>query len=151
MRFRFHWGHGVILALFVFIIFILSFVYKATFLKEYNHPLVSEDYYKDDMIYQQEVERIENVRKLEKPIELNVLENGLTINFPEFFDGTKVKGILKLQKVDDEKKDFQIETKLIANSLHVPIEQLSKGIYNIKIIWHYDGKDYQLNKKINIR
>lgn len=149
MSFKFHWGHGIMLFLLAFMIFILSFVYKTLFVKEYDHELVSKEYYNEEMAYQQEVDRLDNAKKLENPITINVLDNGITITFPQEFDGTKVSGWVKLLKVDDDKKDFQSDLKLSSNVMQV--NNLSKGTYHAKVKWSYEGKDYQVNHKIQIK
>ena len=57
MKIKISWPMGIIIAMTAFVIFILSFVYKVTFLPAYDHHLVSEDYYKDELHYQQEINK----------------------------------------------------------------------------------------------
>ena len=56
IKYKISWPTGIILSIIAFMVFILSFVYKATFLPEYGHHLVSEEYYKEELNYQKEME-----------------------------------------------------------------------------------------------
>ena len=51
MKIKINWGTGIAIAIALFIVFILSFVYKTIFIEKYEHHLVSEDYYKDELHY----------------------------------------------------------------------------------------------------
>ncbi len=44
MKIKINWGTGIVIAMVLFIIFILSFVYKTIAVDKYEHHLVSEDY-----------------------------------------------------------------------------------------------------------
>ncbi|NOQ92040.1 MAG: cytochrome C oxidase Cbb3, partial [Flavobacteriaceae bacterium] len=47
MKIKINWGTGIVIAMLMFMTFILTFVYKSL-TQEYTHELVSEDYYKDE-------------------------------------------------------------------------------------------------------
>jgi len=82
---------GIISAMALFIIFILSFVYKVTFLPEYDHHLVSEEYYKDELNYQQEIDKLNRAAALKEDILISHEKNGLMIKFPSEFDFVKIR------------------------------------------------------------
>ena len=46
---KLNWGTGIVIAMISFMIFILTFVYRSVVMDEYQHELVSEDYYGDEL------------------------------------------------------------------------------------------------------
>ena len=77
MKLRFTWGTGIFLAMLAFMIFILSFVYKSIAMDEYQHELVSEDYYKEELHYQEEIDKLNNSNSLSQNIELVNSKEGI--------------------------------------------------------------------------
>ena len=70
MKIKISWPAGIIIAISAFVVFILSFVYKATFVPEYDHHLVSDEYYKDELNYQQEIDKLNKAALLKENISL---------------------------------------------------------------------------------
>lgn len=148
MKSKFHWGHGVLLAMFIFVIFISTFVYKTLFMKDYDHELVSEEYYKDEMAYQQEMTRIQNAEQLKENVKIQHTEDGILIIFPSMFTPSKISGTVEFQRANDTKLDINKTLELETSELLIPNDALTNGFYNVKILWHYDGMDYQINEKV---
>ena len=61
--------------------FILSFVYKTLFIEKYEHHLVSEDYYKEELHYQEEIDKLNNANLLLENVVLMNENNGIKIIF----------------------------------------------------------------------
>jgi hypothetical protein len=148
MKFKISWPTGIVLALSAFIIFILSFVFKATFLPEYDHHLVSDDYYKDEMNYQQEIDKLNKAAALEKDVTLTKVAHGLLINFPAEFDPEKITGTIKFQRPSNNKIDFQLPIKLTTADYLILDDNLVQGIWNVKIEWTVNGNTYLLKEKL---
>ncbi len=148
MRLKLNWGHGLFLAMVLFVIFIGSFVYKVMFMDQYDHKLVSEEYYKDELHYQDEIDRLNNAGALEKNVEAIVSDDGILLEFPSNFDYKNIKATLKLQRLSDESLDITKEIELDSLQYLIPDKFLAKGNYNLKMDWDYKGKSYQLREKI---
>jgi hypothetical protein len=149
MNFKLNWGHSIAIVLLLFVLFIGNFVYKTLAKKEYNHELVSEEYYKDEIYYQEEIDRLNNATKLEENIYVKKSKKGLLFVFPKSFDFSKIKANISLQR--NEVADFDIKTDIKLDSLSflIPDSKLIKGRYNLKINWDY-GKDlYQFREVID--
>lgn len=144
---KINWGTGLAIFMFAFVIFILSFVYKTFTNEKYNHQLVSKEYYKDEINYQQEIDALSNAKKLKTNLKLIATENGIQVVFPSDFEESTVEGIIKLQRTSDIKLDFDLPIELINNELLIPKEKLVKGLYNIKINWVVNNKKYQFKEK----
>lgn len=148
MATKFHWGHGISIALAIFIIFILSFVYKTLTKPEYDHKLVSDEYYKDEMYYQKEMDRLKNAEDLKEKVRMIIDEAGVKIVFPEIFDSQNIEGTYELQRPNNSKLDIKGDLNLTSNSLLIPAEELEKGKYNLKLLWTYNNIPFQINDKI---
>jgi hypothetical protein len=151
MSFKFHWGHGIMLFLGIFIVFIMSFVYKTLFVSDYDHVLVSEEYYKDEIGYQKEIDKMNNAAQLKENVKLVSTIQGIEVVFPNFLDPKKISGFVDLQRSNDIKLDLNKEIKLDSLTLLIPANQLKKGVYTVKVVWEYDKIPYQLNEKFTYK
>ncbi|NEW78386.1 MAG: FixH family protein [Gelidibacter sp.] len=148
MKFKISWPTGIVLALSAFIIFILSFVFKATFLPEYDHHLVSDDYYKDEMNYQQEIDKLNKAAALNEDVSLTKVAEGLLIKFPAEFDPEKITGTISFQRPSNDKIDFQLPIKLTSTDYLISDDNLVQGIWNVKIEWTINSNTYLFKEKL---
>lgn len=149
MKFKISWPTGIIIAITSFVIFILSFVYKVTFLPEYDHHLVSEDYYMDELNYQQEIDKQNKGLDLKENVTLQKVAKGLLISFPSEFDYSKITGSISFLRLSNEKIDFIQPIQLTSNDLLIEDKNLVEGRWDVKIEWTVDSKTYLLKEKIN--
>ena len=149
MKFKISWPTGIVISIVAFMIFILSFVFKVTFLDGYDHHLVSEDYYKEELNYQQEIDKLNNASALEEDISLVMDETGITIHFPSNFEPSKISGLIKFQRLSNIKIDFQRKIELKTSDYHIKNEDLVEGIWDVKIEWSVANEHYLFKKKIN--
>ena len=148
MKIKISWPTGIILALSAFIIFIMSFVFKATFLPEYDHHLVSDDYYKDEMNYQQEIDKLNKAAALKEDVTLTKVAEGLLIKFPAEFDPKKIAGTISFQRPSNDKIDFQLPIKLSSTDFLISDDNLVQGIWNVKIEWSVNSNTYLFKQKL---
>lgn len=148
MKFKISWPTGIIIAMSAFIIFILSFVYKATFMTEYDHHLVSEDYYKDELNYQQEIDKLNKAATLKEDVTLTKVAEGLLIKFPAEFDPEKITGTISFQRPSNDKIDFELPIKLTTADYLIADDNLVQGIWNVKIEWVINGTAYLFKEKL---
>jgi len=140
---------GIFLALASFMIFILSFVYKATFVHKYDHHLVSDHYYKDELNYQKELDKLNRANNLKENVVIEHKESGLVINFPAEFNAEDIKGTIYFQRPSNYKLDFQTPINLTNNEYLISDDKLVEGIWNVKIDWHVGDKTFLLKQKIS--
>lgn len=142
---KFTWGHGVLVALGLFKIFILSMIFFFTRGWQ-NAEEISDNYYADQLAYQDVIDAKNNADKLaEKPL-YSEGSDGITITFPPEIsvDGNKVA--FHLFRTDDAKLDANKELILDANKrILIPKQILFKGSYTLKINWKTNGKPYQID------
>jgi nitrogen fixation protein FixH len=142
---KLNWGQSIALAMLAFMIFILSFVYKTFTNKSYDHHLVSEQYYKDEINYQQEIDAVANAMRLTENVKLVKTQKGLEIVFP-----TEVKGItgtIGFQRPSNTKLDLNLPVKLESSKVFISKDQLVNGLYNVKIWWKGNDTQYLFKEK----
>lgn len=145
---KINWGTGIVLAFIGFIAFILYFVLSMNFNDKYNHQLVTDDYYKQELEYQDDIDKVNNSKTLEKDISYTKTKQGLVFKFPENLDPKKIAGKVFLYRPSNEHLDFETQISISESYLLVPDKRLLDGRWNISIDWQYNGKSYLYKKSI---
>ena len=148
MKIKISWPTGIIIAIMAFVVFILSFVYRVTFMAEYDHHLVSEEYYKDELNYQQEIDKLNNAAILKENITLDKVDNGLLISFPSKFDPSQISGLISFKRLSNNKIDFQVPIKLQASKYLRSDNILVDGRWDVKIEWTVNNTTYLFKEKL---
>ncbi len=142
---KINWGTGIVIAFGLFIIFILSFVYKVQSNQKYDNELVTKDYYKKEALVQGDIEKQENANALTNKVTIENTAEGVKIQFPADFDYSKINGKVSFYRPSSQKLDFEIPISLSSPHLLIPKSNLAGGLWDISIDWEYDGVKY-LNK-----
>ena len=137
-----NWGTGVVIAMISFIAFILTFVYRSVVVDKYQHELVSEDYYKDELLYQEEIDKMTKARELEVDLSIKRTPDGLVLTFPTEFEAKDISGTIRLQRPSNKKLDYELAIELVENELLIPDEHLVSGKYQVIVDWKYDSSEY---------
>jgi hypothetical protein len=141
-----NWGKSIVLAFILFAGFIATLV---TVCIRQDVSLVSKDYYRDELAYQDQIRRVNNANALsQKPI-IQKVGNSLEIRFNQF--GNIEKGVLKLFRPSDSTMDRVFALKAQnADMQSFPIDDLQKGMYKARMQWQMNGKEYYIETIINI-
>jgi hypothetical protein len=148
MKYKITWPTGIIIAITAFVVFILSFVFRVTFMDEYDHHLVSEEYYKDELNYQQEIDKLSKAAMLKENVTLKKVASGLLINFPSEFDPSQISGTISFQRLSNNKIDFQIPIELKRSEYLIKDKQLVEGRWDLKIEWTVNNNTYLFKQKL---
>lgn len=146
---KINWGTGIVLAFIGFISFIMYFIITMNFDSKYEHDLVTEDYYTEELDYQNDINKLENSKKLNENISYKKTEDGLIIQFPKDIDPGKIIGKLFLYRPSNKQLDFETPLSLSKPYLLIPDKSLVDGRWNIKIDWQYNGNSYLFKESIN--
>jgi hypothetical protein len=146
---KINWGTGIVIAFVLFISFILFFVIKASTQKAYSYDLVSEEYYKDELKYQADIDKMQNVKDLGIKISIETSKEGIQIAFPENFKTENMDGNVSFYRPSNQSLDFDIPFDLSKQtSLLIPDNKLVGGRWDIKINWSQNNKEYLYKKEI---
>ncbi|WP_299189326.1 FixH family protein [uncultured Aquimarina sp.] len=137
-----NWGTAIVLVFIGFISFILFFVIRMNTDKKYEHDLVTEDYYKQELAFQQEINAEKNAKALKNNIVIEKVSEGLLIKFPEDINVENLSGTISLYRPSNKKLDFEVPITLQSSEILVPKNQLIEGRWNITVNWEYENTSY---------
>lgn len=128
-----NWGKGIAIAMGMFIVFI---VILASTLMSHKVDLVSEDYYQQEVNYQDEIDARERGYSFQ-PIIATIQDDYLSIRIPDDWSTRQVEVVLTRPNDQTLDRKYSItDTK----SLLVPLRQLTKGAYTLRSECLIDGK-----------
>jgi nitrogen fixation protein FixH len=139
---KINWGTGVIIAFACFISFILFFVIRMSTDERAHHDLVTEEYYKAELNYQNEINAETNARDATNPIKMMKIREGLLLEFPKEYKNDQVIGKVSLYRPSNKHLDFDLSLSLSNSHLLIPDKRLLDGRWDIKIFWEHEGKSY---------
>ena len=139
---KINWGTSIVIAIAAFMAFILFFVIKMSTNSKYDHDLVATDYYKNELVFQKEIDKEQNLQLLKETIKVDVTEKGLFVVFPEELPSNKIKGKMFLYRPSNEKLDLEIPLVVSSNILFLPKKDLVGGRWNIVIDFTCNGTAY---------
>jgi len=144
---KINWGTGIVIGFLLFIGFIMFMVVSMMTSDKYNHDLVTEDYYKEELVYQKEIDAEQNGNQLSENISIRNSKQGITISFPQNIKYQDIKGTVSFYRPSNKKLDFDIPISLKKHTIFVSDKQLVEGRWDIKVDWTYQGVHYLYKDK----
>ncbi len=145
---KINWGTGIVIAFILFIAFILYFVVNMNANKKYDYDLVTDDYYKEELKYQESIDKEKNTKSLKSNIKLKQTEQGLIVIFPEDLDYELIDGKVFLYRPSNKQLDLKIPISLSNHYLLIPDDRLLDGRWNISVDWTYEEVEYLYKEEI---
>ena len=145
---KLNWGFGIVLAFIGFIGFILYFVIIASTDQRADHNLVTDEYYQEELKYQEEINALENAKNLNVQFNFEQTTEGLRIVIPETVRQQKAEGTVSLYRPSNKHLDFDLAISLSNSHLLIPDNRLLGGRWDIKIRWKHLDKDYLVKESI---
>jgi len=145
---KINWGTGIVIAILAFIGFILYMVITMSTNKSYSYDLVTEDYYQEDVDYQNEINAQENAVEFKDKVKITRVKEGLKIEFPKELSSKNIKGKVFLYRPSNKQLDFEMPISISNTYLLVPEKRLLEGRWNINIAFKYNDKEYLIKREI---
>jgi hypothetical protein len=141
-----NWGKSIIVAFVLFAIFIATLVIVCV---RQDISLVSKNYYKDELAYQDQIQRMNNTAMLEEKPAIKVVGHQLQIEYSQFslVDRGELKLFCPSNTAMD--RDFKIRSSN-AHTQYFELDHLQKGMYRVKLRWSMKGKEFYKESIINI-
>lgn len=141
-----NFGKWIVVAFVLFAAFIATLV---TVCVRQDVSLVSKDYYKEELGYQEQIHRLNNTAALEAKPVIRVIDQTLQVNFNQ--PGKIENGELKLFCPSNAKMDrsFTVATS-DETTRTFEINTLQKGMYRAKLFWKMNGKEFYQEEVIYI-
>jgi hypothetical protein len=139
-----NFGKWIVVAFIVFTVFIATL---ATICIRQDVPLVSKDYYQEELAYQEQIGRIENANLLAETPVIAFDKNNITITYKNL--ASIKNGKLKLIRPSDENLDQNFELQSVEGNVEqFEIKNPVPGMYRAKMSWEQEGKQYFIERII---
>ena len=141
---KFHWGTGIAIFLILFVLSLVGVLIKSF---QYDNSLVIDDYYKEDLAYQQHYEKMANEQLSPLSVAIDRNAHQVTIDFPE--KDTNIIGTLQFYKPDNKALDFTLPVKIDGqNRMTVSTQELLRGLWRIKVDYSANNEAFYYEQKI---
>jgi len=141
------WGNKIVIVFLLFAGLIFTLVYKATNTK---YDLVSKDYYKDELRYQDKIDGLNNANKL-SGISISQDVNELVLDLPIEMKGSVSEGEIWFYRNNDASKDRKIPLQTDAfGRQRIMKNTIAKGNYQLKLNWRSGGNLYYSEQNLTI-
>ncbi len=130
---KLNWGTGIAMFYSTFVVVLVAVVIKTT---TFDNSLVSEQYYADDLNYQQQFDKLQNSKNLNKDLEIQYQASSqqVLLHFPDNLPAPK--GEVYFFCPSNSKLDFRQPVVADANRQQsIATEQLKPGLWRIKVDW----------------
>ncbi len=140
-----NWGKGIIIFMASFMTFILWMVFT---LMSKNTDLESEDYYKKEIAYEQEIQAQRNANDAKEKVKISENKEFIILQFPskEKIDTVSVEFF----KPNDKKGD-QLFAEVGTKTMMVEKKKLQKGVYLINIHYQIATKKFLQKEEIMLK
>jgi len=140
-----NWGKGIIIFMASFMAFILWMVFT---LMSKNTDLESEDYYKKEIAYEQEIQAQRNANEAKEKVKVSENKEFIILQFPlvEKIDTVSVEFF----KPNDKKGD-QLFAEVGTKTMMVDKKKLQKGLYQINIHYQVASKKFLQKEELMLK
>lgn len=142
-----NWGKSIILAFVLFGSFIAILV---TVCMREDVALVTKEYYKEELAYQNQIDRLAHTAMLEQKPELRI-EGGYILKVT-YLDFNRVSdGVIHLFRPSDPGMDKEFELQKTDGDVQFfSTAGMTKGMYRARVRWTMDGEDFYLEQVIHL-
>lgn len=146
---KFNWGWGIAVFYSVFVLFLIGNVVFSFFQRT---DLVTEDYYKEELAYQETIHKAERVKRLDGKLDIAQGASTIAIQFPESVKGGKIVGDILLYRPSDAAADRKFKLTVNENNFHlIDTRQMAKGLWIMKMDWSVGDSTYYNEEKLTIQ
>lgn len=144
-----NWGNKLLITFIIFGGFMSFLVYKSI---NTRFDLVTKDYYKDELAYQQVIDGTKNANALSGKVSITKDEKNIVVQLPADLKGKAISGTIWFYSAADENKDRKFELKTDADgkqffekNIFFPID------YKVKIDWKADKEHYYTETDFSVK
>lgn len=146
---RSFWPYGIVCFFALALTFIISFIVWCCHQRE---DLVANNYYDDEIRYQQEIDRFKRTEPIASQIEVayDAREHNIVIKVPSLSSQPPV-GQIHLYRPADERLDQQLSLTPDDKGIqHLNAKTLAPGLWKVRLEWSVNGQDYLFDRSVVI-
>jgi len=143
-----NWGNKLLLTFVVFACGIFYLVYRAMHVET---ELVSKEYYKDELKYQQVIDGTNSANGLSAKVLITQKQDSISVQMPAEMKKVKVSGSIWFYCAADAKKDQHVAIELNSEAVQLIDKKLFRpGNYTVKFDWDNNDKHYHSEEPMTI-
>lgn len=141
-----NWGHKIAIIYGLFMAFMIGMLFLS---RGYDHELVTEDYYAQELAYQNKIDAGKNLASADFKVKVEMVEGKLRLLFEEMPSTSNLSGEVKLYKPDDERLDETLPLKIQEGTNWMDIDSSNRsGRYKLKLSFQHEGKSFYKEKDL---
>lgn len=141
-----NWGKGLALSLIAFAAMMAAFGIASA---RRTEQLVTEEYYAEELRYQQRIDAQERARALSAPVLMRIAGDRMELRFPPELAGKRITGTLTLLRPNDARADRKLEVAADSAGVFVSAPlRLWPGRYDASLEWFVDGLAHHTAEKL---
>jgi hypothetical protein len=140
-----NWGKGIIIAMALFMGFILTLVIT---LMRQDVDLEIDDYYNKELAFNEQYNAQQNYMDATEKITFNVTTDSLFVIFPKDLQTGAAK--IQLQRPNNKQQDAVFDVQA-TDKVYIPTKSLPKGVFNCTITGKRNGKMYENNHSLKLK
>lgn len=133
------WGWKIAILYGGFVAIIVTLVVGSS---RQSFDLVSKDYYKEEIAYQQVIDASKNQSALSEPMAIHANAQAVVIDFPAEFKDKALSGNVQFYSPVNSQWDRNFSLTKEGNSVSIDRAKLQNTRYKLKISCQVDGKNY---------
>ncbi len=141
------WGSKIALLYGGFVLLIAALV---TGSMRQDFDLVADDYYQQEIAYQNVLDAGKNQSTLSKAVGIHATADVVVIEFPKEFENQLINGTVHFYSPIKGAWDREIEMKNITGDFTIPRSKLEKTKYTIKLSWTANETNYYQESDITL-
>jgi hypothetical protein len=140
-----NWGHGLAIFFGTFVLFMISLVVICV--KQDDIHLVTQNYYEEEIRYQQQIDKIANAAELDYDALAYRAENKtVDLTLPKGAEGT-----LHLFRPSDARMDQKFQVYMQdQDGLSIDLGHLQAGYWKMQLSWQDGDTEYYLEEQITL-
>ncbi|GAB3020738.1 hypothetical protein GCM10027185_17480 [Spirosoma pulveris] len=139
-----NWGKAIILVFVLFAGFIGTMVVR---MSRQSIDLVRDDYYQDEMAYQQQIDRVANAREFDPAayIQYQTERQQVKLRLPDSLQ----RGTLTLYCPADRKQDVRLPLTAATQVITVvPMQKRQRGLWRAQLAWSDGKREYYTEREL---
>jgi len=143
-----NWGKGIVLAIVLFIAFIMYFVIKMQMNNNYNFELVTENYYHQEVSFQEKLNAKQNASIYLKEFSIKKRSKGLDIQLPSEIINHSSHVEVFFYRPSNKSLDFRYPVKSSNSIFSILDPRIIPGRWNVEINIINDSIPYLFTKEL---
>jgi len=143
------WGTGISIVIILFLIITIGQAIAIHVFIDYD--LVEEEYYEAEINYQSQIEKMERTNALPEALKIKLINQFIEFDFPSIFEDKTITGFINFYKPSDDLLDKTQAVKLNdKNKMYFSTNELTRGLWKVKVNWEVSGVEYYNEKLLMV-